>query len=433
MLNETATQLVKHLEHPNGWWRDTAQKILVIRANTSVVPALEKIAIKGRSIEARLHALWTLEGIDALSKELVLNTLKDPEERLRATTLRLLESFYSDNKEEVKKLLITALDDPSSDVSLQALLSLNYLKIEELETILEKQKKQKRSAGFIKAFKLIEYKMNASRTSRKYSTAEIKKLKAGEDIYHNLCAACHGADGKGMKSGKMLLAPPLAGSPRVRGPQAITNNIILKGLMGPIEGHSYPGVMMSMAAHSDRWISYISSYIRTNFGNMASLVTAEEVATVRAQVSNRKTPWTMKELQANHFSALQNKNIWSLKSKGKDAKHAIDDELNTFFTTKRDYRKSDYFEIDFKETKQIGGISLDVFENIKTMPAEVTIATSTDGENWNDVTKATTANYKLIDIMFDQIVPARFLKISPSKVSPDKAPWNINNIEIYVK
>ena len=26
MLEETPAQLVKHLSHPNGWWRDTAQK-----------------------------------------------------------------------------------------------------------------------------------------------------------------------------------------------------------------------------------------------------------------------------------------------------------------------------------------------------------------------------------------------------------------------
>jgi hypothetical protein len=35
-----AGELVTHLEHPNGWWRDTAQKLLVLRQDTSVVPAL---------------------------------------------------------------------------------------------------------------------------------------------------------------------------------------------------------------------------------------------------------------------------------------------------------------------------------------------------------------------------------------------------------
>ncbi len=31
MYSETPAQLVKHLEHANGWWRDTAQKLLVLK------------------------------------------------------------------------------------------------------------------------------------------------------------------------------------------------------------------------------------------------------------------------------------------------------------------------------------------------------------------------------------------------------------------
>ena len=40
MLNETPAQLVAHLSHPNGWWRDTAQQLLVLKQDKSVVPAL---------------------------------------------------------------------------------------------------------------------------------------------------------------------------------------------------------------------------------------------------------------------------------------------------------------------------------------------------------------------------------------------------------
>src|SRR4029434_1045001 len=40
----TSDELVKTLAHPNGWWRDTAQRLLVERADASAVPALEKLA-----------------------------------------------------------------------------------------------------------------------------------------------------------------------------------------------------------------------------------------------------------------------------------------------------------------------------------------------------------------------------------------------------
>ena len=44
MYSETPAQLVKHLEHANGWWRDTAQKLLVLKQDKSVVPALRTMA-----------------------------------------------------------------------------------------------------------------------------------------------------------------------------------------------------------------------------------------------------------------------------------------------------------------------------------------------------------------------------------------------------
>ena len=44
MLHETAAQLVAHLAHPNGWWRDTAQQLLVLKQDRSVVPALQRMA-----------------------------------------------------------------------------------------------------------------------------------------------------------------------------------------------------------------------------------------------------------------------------------------------------------------------------------------------------------------------------------------------------
>ena len=33
MLSETPAQLVRHLNDPNGWWRDTAQQLLILAQN----------------------------------------------------------------------------------------------------------------------------------------------------------------------------------------------------------------------------------------------------------------------------------------------------------------------------------------------------------------------------------------------------------------
>ena len=76
MNDETPAQLVAHLEHPNGWWRDTAQKLLVLRQDKSVVPALQTLARSSRNPLARIHALWTLEGLDAITPPAAARKIK---------------------------------------------------------------------------------------------------------------------------------------------------------------------------------------------------------------------------------------------------------------------------------------------------------------------------------------------------------------------
>ena len=63
MLDETAAQLVKHLDHPNGWWRDTAQKLIVLKQDKSVVPALRE---HGAELA---HGAWPLPCACGRSKD----------------------------------------------------------------------------------------------------------------------------------------------------------------------------------------------------------------------------------------------------------------------------------------------------------------------------------------------------------------------------
>ena len=47
MLNEPTSKLFTYLDHPNGWWRDNAQQIIIFRNDLSVVPALKEMAKLG--------------------------------------------------------------------------------------------------------------------------------------------------------------------------------------------------------------------------------------------------------------------------------------------------------------------------------------------------------------------------------------------------
>ena len=67
MLNETPAQLVAHLSHPNGWWRDTRAAAARAEAGQVGRPRAAADRLDSRQLGqgnllARFHALWTLEG-----------------------------------------------------------------------------------------------------------------------------------------------------------------------------------------------------------------------------------------------------------------------------------------------------------------------------------------------------------------------------------
>ena len=94
--------------------------------------------------------------------------------------------------------------------------------------------------------------------------------------------------------------PPLTDTDWVNGDKGRLIRLLLSGLSGSIEvkGQTYSGVMPPWGgALDDEEMAAITTYIRSNFGNDASPVTAEDVAKVREATSSRKKPWTAKELR----------------------------------------------------------------------------------------------------------------------------------------
>ena len=89
----TTAELVGQLSSTNGWHRMTAQRLLVERQDRSVVALLKDLAQKSDYPLARLHALWTLEGLSALDAPLVVAALKDPHPGIREHALRLAEEL----------------------------------------------------------------------------------------------------------------------------------------------------------------------------------------------------------------------------------------------------------------------------------------------------------------------------------------------------
>lgn len=94
MLEQSTADLVAHLSHPNGWWRDTAQRVLVLREDgQSVLQPLQKMLDEGDDPIGRLHALWTIDGLGRSSYELLAGALRDSDPRVQAAAIRVSELF----------------------------------------------------------------------------------------------------------------------------------------------------------------------------------------------------------------------------------------------------------------------------------------------------------------------------------------------------
>ncbi len=316
MLNEPTTTLVNYLGHPNGWWRDNAQKLIIVRGDRSVIPALKAMAMGKQAGSAddsghlaRIHALWTLEGLEAIDKEVLSSALTDANAQVRKTAVWISESYVKQNDAQIIDKLATLKSDVSYDVRVQLLLSLNRSKSEKAKAVYADMVAQNQASEMIVATKKAidkneDVKMFGSRLGNMPATDRTAILN-GAAIFKSLCATCHGADGKGIAiGGAGPTAPPLVGSKAVNyANKNMPIRILLHGLTGPIEGKSYPSVMPSMAANGDDWIASVVSYIRYELGSTARnrgvspVVKPEEVKKIRDENAGRITAWTSAELE----------------------------------------------------------------------------------------------------------------------------------------
>ena len=148
----TPSALVKGLTHPNGWWRNTAQRLLVERGLTSVADEVRTIALDGTaSASVRLHALWTLEGLGVLDQPTLGRFMGDSSPKLRATAIRLSEPALSEGKVTVFERVATHAQDTSREVRLQVALSLGESPLPARDAVLADLLRRNSEAPFLVA------------------------------------------------------------------------------------------------------------------------------------------------------------------------------------------------------------------------------------------------------------------------------------------
>jgi mono/diheme cytochrome c family protein len=122
----------------------------------------------------------------------------------------------------------------------------------------------------------------------------------GKRLFTANCVACHQATGLGV-AGQF---PPLVESEWVltegwHGDNHLVS-ILLHGLQGAIQvkGATYNGAMPPWKQLKDDQIAAVLTYIRSEWGNNASPITADQVAKIRGETAAQTEPYTQAQLQA---------------------------------------------------------------------------------------------------------------------------------------
>ena len=296
-------ELIPYLAHPNGWWRDTAQRLIVERGSETSKTPLETI-LQGDKPLARLHALWCLEGLGLLNAEHVAKSLKSGDEKLASSALMAglslsqrdknsllpaLAAFKAGRESSIYKArLLAQTGTPQSLDALVAELKLNgkntlvreaaFTGLKDREAVFLGVNNGRYNDGGLDKWLQEALHKNARKITQPTIKGEhLASFQRGEKLYMGraACIGCHGADGTGLPN----LGPPLDESDWVNGDTKRLAKVLLHGLQGPItvSGKRYtlpaamPGLSMNPTI-SDKDIADILTFVRHAWSNRSGPV-----------------------------------------------------------------------------------------------------------------------------------------------------------------
>ena len=111
---------------------------------------------------------------------------------------------------------------------------------------------------------------------------EAQQVEAGGLLFKGTCSTCHQEDGRGVPN----VFPPLAGADYLLADKERAIGVVLNGLSGPVvvNGAEYNSVMPPMRQLNDDEVANILTYVHKSWGNAGPVVSADEVAAVRARL-----------------------------------------------------------------------------------------------------------------------------------------------------
>jgi putative membrane-bound dehydrogenase-like protein len=314
---KSALELVTFLSHSNGWHRDMAQQLLVMKQDLSVVEPLTRLAISSLDNKVKVKALWTLEGLGVVDFDTLVKVAKQSGDKVKRSIFRLVEFLPSEN-EQVIEWIAQQVKSASNETSPNLMLLTASHKMWPDLTLLINQfgltdfalsglvnneqsyldaASSDLSADYVtRISSLIQHTDQALPSLSQNAQLSFNR---GEQLYTGkvACFGCHGKDGEGN-----VAVPPLNNSEWVMGKKQTLAKILLKGLEGPIEvkgvlynsGMSMPG-LGSNPIITDQDIADVMTYIRNAWSNKDEMVSdeikAEFISKIRDEISHRNNPY----------------------------------------------------------------------------------------------------------------------------------------------
>jgi putative membrane-bound dehydrogenase-like protein len=189
-LDQASTsELIALLEHPNGWHRDTAARLLYERQDKAAAPALVKVHESSSSPLGRLHALYVLDGLGSLQERDVIRSLTDPDPHLREHAVKLSERFFDNGipSQNLWSKLRSLTNDPAINVRYQAALSLGEVKLPDRLDALEQLARRDRASRWVQAAVLSSLSEGADEMFARLVTAQdFRESDSGEAFLRQL-------------------------------------------------------------------------------------------------------------------------------------------------------------------------------------------------------------------------------------------------------
>lgn len=332
----SASELVKLLSHKNGWIRDRAQHYLIFKDKNEAVTALKELAKNDQQPLAQVHALYALQGLEALSFDLLQEVAQNSGSEVISHAIVLMEGFVSEgNAMEANRIFKSLLAKGDSGIDLYLATTFGTWAEVDPDTFAPMFyslfQKYRNNAMMTEAFLSgsgktvdtlsaflgqypdfegsdLQEQMAQNIALKKEDTPnpiftttvfDMDTRTKGAKLFRQICAACHGIDGQGIDG----LAPPFVNSEYLSGPVERVGLIVLHGLKGPVNvdgqlydsGQVMPGLGNNESL-TDQDISDVIAYVTNAFSSSSKNLDPDKVKELRKLAPKDEEAYTEKEL-----------------------------------------------------------------------------------------------------------------------------------------